>query len=304
MVTVMSAMSTSIGSRLGLNVPREVWPTTGLLSAYEAAGFGWVQLHTPPARMLADRRRARHHARALRTLLDPTALRLVLHAPDTLSAGTPESDAAFDGLLDYAAEAGAERVAYHGLNFPEADGEDVARLRERVSLEEGALHRLLQRTHTLGLTVAIENLAPVFPGPRRLCNDPIAVRDLVRRLDLPGVGMLLDLGHLHVTADAAQVSFASVAAACAHEVVLFHVHDNLGARRREVDAPGVDPLRLDLHLAPGDGTLPWARAAAVTAAHDAPLMLEVQPQHRPALPALHARSAACLTPAAILRAAA
>ncbi len=304
MTSVMSYGSKDIGSRLGLNVPREVWPTAGVLAEYASAGFGWVQLHTPAGRMLTDRRCARHHARALRALLDPTGLRLVLHAPDALSAGTPESDAVFDGMLDYAAEAGAERVAYHGLNFPDSDGAEAARVRERVSLEEGALHRLLQRAHTLGLIVAIENLAPVFPGPRRLCDDPIAVRDLVRRLDLPGVGMLLDLGHLHVTADASHVSLAVLAAECAPDVVLFHVHDNLGARRREVDAPGVDPLRLDLHLAPGGGTLPWARVATTTAAHDAPLMLEVQPQHRPALRVLHGRSAGLLAPSAGLRAAA
>ncbi len=304
MTSVMRLGSKDIGSRLGLNVPREVWPSTGSLAEYRAAGFGWVQLHTPPARVLGDRRRARHHARALHSLLDQAELRLVLHAPDSLSAGTPESDAAFDAMLDYAAEAGAERIAYHGLNFPDTDGADAAHVRERVSLEEGALHRLLQRAHTLGLIVAIENLAPVFPGPRRLCDDPIVVRDLVRRLGLPGVGMLLDLGHLHVTADASHVSLAALAAECAPDVVLFHVHDNLGARRREVDAPGMDPLKLDLHLAPGGGTLPWARVAAITAEHDAPLVLEVQPQHRPALHLLQTRSAALLAPSAQLRAAA
>ena len=102
----------------------------------------------------------------------------------------------------------------------------------------------LQQAHTLGVTVAIENLAPVFPGPRRLCHDPIAVRDLVRRLAAPAAGMLLDLGHLHVTSDTAGSDPAQIAAACAPDVVLFHVHDNFGARTRpHVAAPGVDPLR-------------------------------------------------------------
>jgi len=302
----MSAMGNDTAQRLGLNVPRECWPSSAGLAAYAGAGFRWVQFHTPPQSMLNDRRAARSHARALVTLLDGTGLRLVLHAPDTLSAGTPESDDAFDALLDYAAEAGAERVAYHGLNFPETDGAEAGRVRERATREEGSLLlRLLPRAHTLGVTVAIENLAPVFPGPRRLCHDPVTVRDLVRRLDTPAAGMLLDLGHLHVTADASQTDLTALVAACAPQVVLFHVHDNLGARRREVDAPGIDPLRLDLHLAPGAGTLPWSRIAGVVGAHDAPLMLEVAPQHRPPrLATLHERTRDLLTPATALHAAA
>jgi sugar phosphate isomerase/epimerase len=71
--------------------------------------------------MLADRERCRSHARALRAALTPHGLRLVLHGPDDLSVGTIEHDRAFDGLMDYAAEAGAELVVYHGLAFPTGD---------------------------------------------------------------------------------------------------------------------------------------------------------------------------------------
>ena len=72
--------------------------------------------------MLADRARCRRHARALRSALDTSALRLVLHAPDDLSAGTADTDRAFAGLLDYAVEARAELIAYHGMNFVDAGG--------------------------------------------------------------------------------------------------------------------------------------------------------------------------------------
>jgi sugar phosphate isomerase/epimerase len=280
-------------TRLGLNVHRDAWPTAAALSAYEAAGFAWVQVHTPPRTMLADRRAGRRHARALRSVLDATGLRLLLHAPDDLSAGTSEHDRAFDGLLDYAAVSGAELIAYHGLNFVDADGPAAARLRERALLEERSLVPLLQRAHSLGIVVAIENLAPMYAGQRRICHDPLAVRDLVRRLDSPAAGMLLDLGHLHITADATHSDLAALLAACAGDVVLFHAHDNLGCRRA-VDTPGVDPLKLDLHLPPGRGSLPWARIAGTVAAHPAPVTLEVEPSQRPALELLAARTAALL----------
>src|ERR1700750_2423758 len=211
--------------------------------------------------MLTERRHGLRHARAVRSALDGTGLRLLVHAPDDLSAGTSEHDRAFDGLLDYAATAGAELIAYHGLNFAEADGPAAARLRERAQLEERSLIPRLQRAHSLGITVAIENLAPVYPaaGARRRCHDPLAVRDLVRRLDSPAAGMLLDLGHLHITADATRSDLGGVLAACAPDVVLFHAHDNLGCRR-SIDAPGIDPIKLDLHLPPGRGSLPASRS--------------------------------------------
>ncbi len=291
--------------RLGLNVPREQWPAPGALAELVGAGFRWVQFHAPASTVLVDPAARRQHAGALRALLDPTSLRLVLHAPDALSAGTPLADKVFSGLLEYAAEAGAELIAYHGLNFPDDRGPQGDAVRERALLEERSLVQHLQQAHTLGVTVAIENLAPVFPGPRRLCHDPIAVRDLVRRLAAPAAGMLLDLGHLHVTCDAAGRDPGQVAAACAPDVVLFHVHDNFGARRRpQVTAPGVDPLRLDLHLAPGSGTALWSRLAPVASDHAAPLLLEVHPQHRPALARLQGVTAALLTPKLIDRVAA
>src|SRR4051812_18756751 len=280
-------------ARLGLNIHRDAWPTAAALAAHEAAGFAWVQVHTPPRPILADRRAGRRHAQALRGVLDTTGLRVLLHAPDDLSAGTSEHDRAFDGLLDYAAVSGAELIAYHGLNFAEADGPAAARLRERAQLEERSLVPLLQRAHSLGVTVAIENLAPMYAGQRRLCDDPFAVRGLVRRLDSPAAGMLLDLGHLHITADATRSDEAAMLAACAADVVLFHAHDNLGCRR-SIDAPGVDPLKLDLHLPPGRGNLPWSRIAGPVAAHTAPVMLEVERSHRPALELLAARTAALL----------
>jgi hypothetical protein len=55
-------------------------------------------------------------------------------------------------------------------------------------------------------------------------------------------------------AEASHSDLALVVAAVAADVVLFHVHDNLGVRRRDIDAPGIDPLKLDLHLPPGRGS--------------------------------------------------
>jgi sugar phosphate isomerase/epimerase len=57
--------------------------------------------------------------------------------------------------------------------------------------------------------------------------------------------------------------------------------DNRGVRRRDIDAPGIDPLKLDLHLPPGRGSLPSGRIAGALRDHDAPLLLEVEPSRAP-----------------------
>jgi sugar phosphate isomerase/epimerase len=256
--------------RLGLNLHRNHWPTAPALKAHEAAGFAWAQVHTPPWSILCGRERTRLHARALRRVLDTTGLRLVLHGPDDLTAGTPQQDRAFEGLLDYAYEAHAELVVVHALNLGLTEF-------ERAADEERSLQRLVERARGLGVTLALENLAPVYPSPPRMCHEPLAVRDLVRRLDNPAAGMLFDVGHAHVAGKLDALK------RCAGDIVLFHVHDNLGARLNGLDAPGVDPLRLDLHLAPGAGSLPWHRVAPLLRAHEAPLMLEIEPSCRPGL---------------------
>ncbi len=281
--------------RLGINVHRDQWPTAPALKAAEAAGFSWVQVHTPPVAMLGDRERLRRHARALRAALATTGLRVLLHGPDDLKAGTLEHDRAFEGLLDHAHECGAELVVYHGLDHLDVDGPAATRVAERVAAEERSLRRLALRAETLQITIAVENLAPVYPGPARLTHDPVKVRDLVRAIGSPWVGMLLDIGHAHITNGLRGSDMASVLRAVADDVVLFHVHDNLGARHHDLAAPGVDPLRLDLHLAPGAGTMPWDALAETLRGHTAPLMLEIEPSHRPELVSLNAITRELLT---------
>ncbi|HEY8865879.1 MAG TPA: sugar phosphate isomerase/epimerase [Solirubrobacteraceae bacterium] len=268
-----------LSHRLGLNVPARWWPTASMLKGIEAAGFVWVQVHTPPRSVLCARDLAREHARALLAALGSCGLRVAVHGPDDLSAGDPAHDRALDGLLDYAEAVGAELIAYHGANFPVVDGgAAAARTHERLAREEDSLSARAARLNRAGIVLAIENLAPVWPGPPRLSHSPRAILDLVRRLASPAFGMLLDLGHAHITG-----GVASAAELAGDAVCLFHAHDNFGSRDPGAGhaGPGLDPLRLDLHLAPGGGNLPWQALAPQLHDHAAPVLLEVHPPHRP-----------------------
>ncbi len=270
-------------SRLGLNVPAGWWPVAPLAKSFEAAGFAWAQVHAPPPGVLCDRDGRARHAGALRAALDTCGLRLVLHAPDELSAGTPDADRALDGLLDYAEAARAEIVVYHAANLVMVDGgRAAARTRERAAREEDALAARGGRLEEGGLVLALENLAQVWPGdPPRLAHNPGYVRELVRRLGSPRIGMCFDVGHARIAADLVGGDLASMLAPVLDAVAVFHLHDNLGARLSRGAAPPVDPLRLDLHLPPGAGRVCWNEVAGALRARRVPLMLEVHPPHRP-----------------------
>src|SRR4029078_10555113 len=93
--------------------------------------------------------------------------------------------------------------------------------------------------------------------------------------------MACDLGHAHVTSQLTGTALVDVLAAVHADVVLFHIHDNLGVRRGPGTPPGIVPLRWDLHMAPGRGTLPWRAVSQLLRAHPAPLLMEVAPAQRP-----------------------
>ena len=107
------------------------------------------------------------------------------------------------------------------------------------------------------------------------------LRGLVRRIGSPSVAICLDLGHAHVVADLRHTGLEALCEPVLELASVFHVHDNLGARRRPSGRElGVDPLRLDLHLPPGRGTLPWDRVTPMLAQSEAPLLLEIHPPYR------------------------
>jgi len=280
----------SLPERLGLNVPYEWWPSAAALKAIEAAGFGWVQVAAPPVEMLADPRHGVRHARALRRSLEVTDLRVVVHGPTNLKAGSALHNRAFEGLLEYSRTIGAELVVYHALDFDRRGSASAA--------EERALRRLAITAEVLRLRVCLENLAPVYPGRSSVCHDPLSVRDLVRRLDSPAFGMLLDIGHAHVVAGFMGVETQTLVEPVLDAVHLFHVHDNLGARLWCEGNPSLDPLQLDLHLPPGGGNVPWDDLAPHLDRHEAPVMMEIHPAHRPVPSALWEAALTALAPSA------
>ena len=274
----------ALTGRAGLTVPQEWWPSAPLLKSLEAAEFAWTQVHAPPPSVLSDPRAGTRHAAALAESLATTSLRCVLHAPQGLRAGSRVGDRAFEGMLGYAAEIGAGFVVYYARSLPV----DPAS-KEGLLSEARSLATLASRAERLGITIAIENLAPVYPGPESLSANPMVLRGLANRIGSDRLGLCLDIGHAHIAADARRTSVERLCEPVLDAVCLFHVHDNFGVRRKPIRrAMGIDPLRLDLHLPPRRGSLPWSGVSPLLERHDAPLVLEIHPPYRPRAGELHA----------------
>ena len=78
--------------RLGLSVPYGWWPAAPILKEIEAAGFRYVQVPSPPPSVLTVPREATRHAAALAEALGTAGLRLILHGPGSVRAGTRDGD--------------------------------------------------------------------------------------------------------------------------------------------------------------------------------------------------------------------
>jgi sugar phosphate isomerase/epimerase len=280
--------------RLGLSIPYEWWPAAPILKEIEAAGFSFVQVPSPPPSVLEHPRDAHLHASALADALATGGLCPVVHGPGSIQAGSRHGDLALEGLISYAAEVGASHVVYHAANLPDEPASEDARL-----AETRALAVLAGSAERLGVIIALENLAPVYASPDALSFTPMILRSMAKRISSPAIGLCLDLGHANVVAGLRRTDPLELIEPVLDRVVMFHLHDNFGARRDHPDPPELDPLRLDLHLAPGRGTVPWQRLGPLLARKSAaPLVLEVHPP-RPSAARLFRAAVAAVGPPAV-----
>ena len=190
----------ALAGRFGVTVPHEWWPSVHLLKSFEAAGFSHVQVDAPPLGVLerdpppdaARRRPARgagHHRLG--------AGRSCSGGPSPRDRGRRQSDGRADRLR------GRSRRRAGRLPRP--------RLRRRGG--ERRSDSVRDRPRFAGpsagpsftdFAIAIENLAPLFPGREVISANPMSLRSLVRQVGSESLGVCLDLGHAHISAQLAR----------------------------------------------------------------------------------------------------
>lgn len=217
------------------------------LQAIADAGFDSVEL-------FATRTHFDYHdpaaAQRLGEWLAATGLTLhSVHAPITDSLikgvwGTPYSNASSDAkkraqcLTETAAALNIARtvpyrflVVHVGVPDEYAAPSDNARVAAQRSIEEMA-----DRAAEAGVQMALEVIPNALSTPESL------IRLIDDELELPALGICMDVGHAHVMSGDVADSIETVSG----HLVTTHIHDNDGKR--------------DLHLTPFAGSLDWPAA--------------------------------------------
>ena len=99
--------------------------------------------------------------------------------------------------------------------------------------------------------------------------------------------MLFDVGHANVVAGFMGVELMTLLEPVLDYVRLFHVHDNLGARLGGEGGAVARPAAARPAPGAGLGIAALGVGAPGAARHDAPLLMEIHPAHRPQPATLH-----------------
>jgi sugar phosphate isomerase/epimerase len=152
--------------------------------------------------------------------------------------------------LDAAMLMGASVVTFH----PSSIEGEMSQSKERwVSLEE-TLQDISGYADDRDVKVAIEN----FPCPFFGCN-PLELYNRISNLNLPNVGMTLDIGHAFCGGH-----LPGILCQLGDKVFSVHASDNRG--------------RVDEHLTPGQGYVPWDEiiSGLRQMEYDGPIVIEVR----------------------------
>ena len=208
---------------------------------------------------------------ALAEWLDDTRLSLhSVHAPTTVSFergrwGETLSIAASDearrqhavaetvASLQLAAVVPFRALVVH-IGVPTNDAAGNSRAAAARSLEA-----IGDAAQAAGVTVAVE----LIPNPLSLAAR--LVQWLEDDLEIPGMGVCLDVGHANLTGDAMEAIET-----CSGHIVTTHLHDNRGKR--------------DEHLVPGEGAIDWdgVLMAFQKVGYDGAWIFELAPSAEPA----------------------
>ena len=164
--------------------------------------------------------------------------------------------------------------------------------------EERALRRLALTAEALRRARLPREPVPRLPGALERLPRPAVGARPVKRLDSPAVR---DAARRRARARGRRLHGRrdrdAGRARARRRAALPRARQPRRAARGARAARRVDPLQLDLHLPPGGGTVPWDDALEPSSLrHEAPLMMEIHPAHRPVPSSLWEAAVTALAP--------
>ncbi|SEA44166.1 sugar phosphate isomerase/epimerase family protein [Rubrimonas cliftonensis] len=251
------------------------------IDAAEALGVDSVEIFLPALGVVID---GRVRPRALAMMRGACAGRgcaITLHGPLSgdlgAEAAAPLQAEVVRACLETAAEVGCGVLVQHATVAQVGRGADFADARRR---ERDALAALAEDAAAARCVIALETMW-ARPGERTATGDEIA--ETLCAVASPWVGATIDFSHSWLNAVALGVDPMACIAALAPHARHLHVHDSFGRPATFRPWTRGDALAFgfgDLHLPPGEGSLPWEALAALPYAGPALANLEVDGRFR------------------------
>ena len=278
------------------------------LAQAQSLGFTLAELSIPSLNVIMNGELIDQRVAAIVEALAPFDLRYSVHAPGrTNLAFRPDPDLEYrvlEACVRFCGAIGAQVLVYHsGLQALDAartglrplpSDDELARGAER---EVAALSKLAPIAADLGVTIGMENGDPHLWEYAVLNEQGKAPDELVKyhgrmrtaalveqvvAVNHPNIRITLDLGHLHLAAQALGEDYLQAIATAAPWVCHLHINDNFGKLDMGVDYEGyrLPYGEADLHLPPGWGAIPFAEAFARLDDFAGDIILEIKSRYR------------------------
>ncbi len=236
------------------------------LGTLENAGPDFVEIWPQNLGVILGGRLDTNRLRAVGEVLLGAELAYAVHAPLEVNLMALTSHGlqrdVLDASLRFAKGIGAGVVVCHaGQRVGARDARH--NMGDQLAAERSALREAGDLAGELGITIAVENYYPERPIVRGAVYDysvwPSRLADQISAVDHPAVGICLDVGHAALAADFFGFDLIGECGAIASLVRHVHLHDNL-QRTNLAGEPPVSEHAVyglgDLHLPPGQGTIP------------------------------------------------
>jgi sugar phosphate isomerase/epimerase len=263
------------------------------LEMFTAAGFTHVEIPAHGTGAIRNGSMDRGRLTAVKRIASNFSFRYTVHGPNPLNLMDEErSEWQFRAMvasLDFAAELGADVMVYHAGRFvaeesfwlPGVTMPDQARQRDMLARERDALARLGERAEALGVAIAVENARPYLEAPEYCYAERLdLLAGQIREVNHPAVRIALDTGHAWIAANTHSTDLIESVRGAADLIVHIHLHDNFGLACSSLDKKQPELLAMgrgDLHLPPGDGSLPLADVLLALPEYTGALVAEMRP---------------------------